>query len=65
MPSCRLAGEAGGALFNPRAAGLERRRRPAAMLRLMPELRRDYDSGLGLGLGGTFARGRPAVARPL
>lgn len=49
-----LSGEAGGALFNPRQPGWSGAQ-ASGDLRLMPELRRDYDSGLGLALGGTFA----------
>ena len=54
----RLAGDAGGALFEPRQPGWQGTQASGA-LRLMPELRRDYDSGLSLGLGGTFAAADP------
>ena len=50
----RLAGEAGGALFGPDQPGW-RGAQVSGDLRLTPELRRDYDSGLSLGLAGTFA----------
>jgi hypothetical protein len=50
----RLSGEAGGALFNPNQPGWSGAE-ASGDVRLMPELRRDYDSGLGLDLGGTFA----------
>ncbi|HUE64891.1 MAG TPA: hypothetical protein VMO78_11005 [Rhizomicrobium sp.] len=49
-----LSGEAGGALFNPSQPGWSGAE-ASGDLRLMPELRRDYDSGLGLALAGTFA----------
>jgi len=49
----RLAGEASGALFNPQQPGWDGIQASGA-LRLMPELKRDYDSGLSLGLAGTF-----------
>ena len=50
----RLDGDGGGALFGPdqpgwRGAGI------SGVLRAMPQLRRDYDSGLSLDLTGTFA----------
>jgi hypothetical protein len=54
----RLGGEAGGALFNPNQPGWSGAQ-ASGVLRAMPELRRDYDSGLGLGLGGTFAAEDP------
>ena len=54
----RLAGEASGALFNPGQPGWGGTQASGA-LRLMPELRRDYDSGLSLGLGGTFTAADP------
>jgi hypothetical protein len=49
----KLAGEASGALFNPGQPGWDGIQASGA-LRLMPELNRDYDSGLSLGLAGTF-----------
>jgi hypothetical protein len=54
----QLSGEAGGALFNPNQPGWSGAQASGA-LRLMPELRRDYDSGLSLGLAGTFAAEDP------
>ncbi|HYS46098.1 MAG TPA: hypothetical protein VEM35_06650, partial [Rhizomicrobium sp.] len=54
----KLAGEAGGALFNPDQPGWDGVQASGA-LRLMPELKRDYDSGLSLGLGGTFTAADP------
>jgi hypothetical protein len=54
----RLGGEAGGALFNPNQPGWNGAQ-ASGDVRLMPELRRDYDSGLGLDLGGTFAAEDP------
>jgi hypothetical protein len=54
----RLAGEASGALFSPDQPGWSGAQASGA-LRLMPELRRDYDSGLSLGLGGTFTAADP------
>ncbi|HEX4028315.1 MAG TPA: hypothetical protein VHX18_11910 [Rhizomicrobium sp.] len=54
----RLGGEAGGALFNPNQPGWSGAQ-ASGDVRLMPELRRDYDSGLGLDLGGTFAAEDP------
>jgi len=51
----RLAGEASGALFDPPDQhGGRHGLQASGALRLMAELRRDYDSGLALGLGGTF-----------
>jgi hypothetical protein len=50
----KLAGEAGGALFEPSQPGWSDAQ-ASGDLRLMPELRRDYDSGLSLGLAGTLA----------
>ena len=54
----KLAGEASGALFGPKQPG---RHGPQASgaLRLMPQLRRDYDSGLSLGLESTLAAADP------
>jgi len=54
----KLSGEAGGALFNPNQPGWSGAQ-ASGDVRLMPELRRDYDSGLGLDLGGTFAAQDP------
>jgi len=54
----RLAGEASAALFAPRQPGRNGLQASGA-LRLMPQLRRDYDSGLSLGLEGTFAAADP------
>jgi hypothetical protein len=54
----QLSAEAGGALFNPNQPGWSGAQASGA-LRLMPELRRDYDSGLSLGLAGTFAAADP------
>lgn len=54
----RLSGEAGGALFNPKQPGWSGAQ-ASGDVRMMPELRRDYDSGLGLDLGGTFAAEDP------
>ena len=54
----RLGGEAGAALFNPNQPGWSGAQ-ASGDVRLMPELRRDYDSGLGLDLGGTFAAEDP------
>jgi hypothetical protein len=54
----RLAGEASGALFQPDQPGW-RGTQASGALRLMPELRRGYDSGLSLGLGGTFTAADP------
>jgi hypothetical protein len=54
----RLAGEASGALFQPDQPGWHGAQASGA-LRLMPQLRRDYDSGLALSLNGTFAAADP------
>jgi hypothetical protein len=54
----RLTGTASGALFTPRQPGWGGTQASGA-LRLMPEIRRDYDSGLSLGLDGTFAAADP------
>src|ERR1700722_8520138 len=54
----QLGGDAGGALFNPNQPGWSGAQ-ASGDVRLMPELRRDYDSGLGLDLGGTFAAEDP------
>ena len=53
-----LSGEAGGALFNPNQPGWSGAQ-ASGDVRFMPELRRDYDSGLGLALDGTFAAEDP------
>ena len=54
----KLSGEAGGALFNPNQPGWSGAQ-ASGDVRLMPQIRRDYDSGLGLDLGGTFAAEDP------
>lgn len=54
----QLSGEAGGALFNPSQPGRSGAQ-ASGDVRVMPDLRRDYDSGLGLDLGGTFAAEDP------
>jgi hypothetical protein len=54
----RLNGEAGGALFGPHQPGWQGVQASGA-LRLMPEFRRDYDSGLSLALGGAFTLADP------
>jgi len=54
----RLGGEAGGALFGPNQPGRSGAQ-VSGDLRVMPELRRDYDSGLSLGLAGTFVAADP------
>jgi hypothetical protein len=54
----KLAGEASGALFHPGQPGWDGTQASGA-LRLMPELKRDYDSGLSLGLSGTFTAADP------
>jgi hypothetical protein len=50
----QLAGEAGAAVFAPHQPGWSGAQ-ASGDLRLMPQLRRDYDSGLSLDLGGTLA----------
>ena len=56
----RLAGEASGALFDsPDRHGDQHGIPASGALRLLPELRRDYDSGLSLGLGGAFTAADP------
>lgn len=55
----RLAAETSGALFGTDQPG-RRGASASGVFLLMPQLRRDYDSGLSLGLNGTFA-----VADPL
>ncbi|MDB5735187.1 MAG: Gram-negative porin [Alphaproteobacteria bacterium] len=54
----RLAADAGGALSGPHQPGLDGAQ-VSGDLRLKPELRRDYDSGLSLGLAGTFTAADP------
>jgi len=54
----KLAGEASGALFNPQQPGWDGGQTSGA-LRLMPELKRDYDSGLSLALNSTFTLADP------
>ena len=54
----KLAGDASGALFEPHQPNWDGTQASGA-LRLMPELKRSYDSGLSLGLGGTFAAADP------
>ena len=54
----RLNGEASGAVFNPDQPGWNGAQASGA-LRLMPELKRSYDSGLSLALGGTFTAADP------
>jgi hypothetical protein len=53
-----LGGEAGGVLVNPNQPGWSGAQ-ASGDVRLMPEIRRDYDSGLGLDLDGTFAAEDP------
>jgi hypothetical protein len=54
----RLAGTASGALFTPHQPGWGGTQASGG-LRLMPEIRRDYDSGLSLGLDGIVAAADP------
>ncbi len=54
----RLNGEASGAVFGPDQPGWQGAQASGA-LRLMPELKRSYDSGLLLALGGTFTAADP------
>ena len=54
----RLDGEASGALFGPDQPGWNGVQASGA-LRLMPELKRSYDSGLSLALDGTFTAADP------
>jgi hypothetical protein len=54
----RLAADAGGALFGPHQPGGDGAQVSGA-LRLKPELRRDYDSGLSLGLTGIVTASDP------
>lgn len=54
----QLAGDAGGALFGQGQPG-GRGAQASGALRLMPQIRRDYDSGLSLALAGTFTAADP------
>jgi hypothetical protein len=54
----RLGAEASGALFHPDQPGW-RGTQASGALRLMPELKRSYDSGLSLALAGTFTAADP------
>ncbi len=54
----KLGAEASGALFNPDQPG-RRGVQASGALRLMPELKRNYDSGLSLALDGTFIAADP------
>ncbi len=54
----KLNADAGGALFWPHQPGWDGAQASGA-LRLMPELKRSYDSGLSLGLEGTFTAADP------
>jgi len=54
----RLSAEASGALFHPDQPGW-RGTQASGALRLMPELKRSYDSGLSLALAGTFTAADP------
>jgi len=54
----KLGADASGALFSPNQPGWSGAQASGA-LRLMPELKRSYDSGLILGLGGTFTAADP------
>jgi hypothetical protein len=54
----KLNADAGGALFGPHQPGWDGTQASGA-LRLMPGLRRSYDSGLSLGLEGTFTAADP------
>ena len=54
----RLAGDASGALFGPDQPGWSGAQVSGAA-RVLPQLRRDYDSGLALSLNGTFAAADP------
>lgn len=54
----RLSGDASGALFHPDQPGWQGAQ-ASGVARLMPQLRRDYDSGLSLSLDGTFAAADP------
>jgi len=53
----RLNADAGGALFDARQPGAKSA--ASGVLRLLPEIRRDYDSGLSLGLAATLAASDP------
>src|SRR5581483_6495220 len=54
----RLSGDASGALFGPDQPGWSGAQ-ASGVLRAMPQLRRDYDSGLALSLNGTFTAADP------
>ena len=54
----RLAGDAGGALFGPGQPGWGGAQ-VSGYARAMPEIRRDYDSGLSLALDGIFTAADP------
>lgn len=54
----RLSGDASGALFQPDQPGWSGTQ-ASGVLRAMPQLRRDYDSGLSLSLDGTFVAADP------
>jgi len=54
----KLGADASGALFSPDQPGWSGAQASGA-LRLMPDLKRSYDSGLTLGLGGTFTAADP------
>jgi hypothetical protein len=54
----RLNAEAGGALFAPDQPGRDGVQ-ASGVLRLMPQFRRDYDSGLSLGVNSAFALADP------
>ena len=54
----RLAGDASGALFQPDQPGWDGAQ-VSGVVRAMPQLRRDYDSGLSLSLDGTFTASDP------
>jgi len=56
--SLRLSGDASGALFGPDQPGWSGAQ-VSGVLRAMPQLRRDYDSGLALSLNGTFTAADP------
>ena len=54
----RLAADAGGALFGPHQPGRDGAQ-VSGDVRLMPQLVRDYDSGLSLRLAGIFTAADP------
>ena len=56
--SLSLAGDASGALFGPDQPGWSGAQ-VSGVARVLPQLRRDYDSGLSLSLNGTFAAADP------